>query len=99
MDWKSEVKKELTKRIYLYAEGVKNHPHYLTTIGTKADLARTGLVLKEGAVVGFYNEDANDQNEADPLLFEGIVHWDKEKNLWYAILDEASFRHLSDKRE
>jgi len=33
---------------------------------------------------------------SDDLLFEGTVHFDPEKQQWYALVDESSYRHASD---
>jgi hypothetical protein len=96
MEWKVVVKEALRNRIWLYAEGIKDYPHYLDKAGTIADLEKTGLALKEGLVVNFYNHDASEKHDPDPLLFEGVVHFDGAKKQWYAILDENSFKNLSD---
>lgn len=69
---------------------------YLNQLGTKRDLERTQLVLKEGLRVQFYCDDAADDGTADDLLFEGTVHYDSDKKGWYALLDPSSFHHHSE---
>jgi hypothetical protein len=98
MDWKNKVEKEISKRVWLYADGVKDYPHYLNSLGTSSNLTKQGMVLREGLLINFYNDDATENHNPDPLLFEGVVHFDDAKKEWYAILDEKSFRHLSDER-
>ncbi len=62
------------------------------------DLARSGMTLSEGMNVGFWTDDANDQGEDDNLLFEGTVHFDAQRQQWYALIDWTSFRHEPDER-
>jgi hypothetical protein len=46
--------------------------------------------------LSFYCEDADDAGKPDDLLFDGIVHFDSEKQRWYVIVEESSYRHASD---
>jgi hypothetical protein len=87
---------KMEKRIYLYPGMGEGARHYLETIGTVRDLAETGLVLKEGMIVGFYDIDGSEKREHENLLFEGTVHYDRELGKWYALIDWKSFRHESD---
>ncbi len=86
----------MKQRIYLYPGLGEGQPHYLDRLGTIKDLAETGLTLTEGLQVGFWMDDGNEQGEEDNLIFEGVVHFDAEKQQWYAIIDHGSFRHESD---
>jgi hypothetical protein len=86
----------ITDRIYLYPGMGEGSRHYLETVGTIQDLAKTGLVLQEGKTVGFYDLDGSAKREHDNLLFEGTVHYDHDINKWYAIINWKSFRHESD---
>jgi hypothetical protein len=70
--------------------------HYLTTVGTRRDIAESGIVLSEGQHLSFYDVDGTNTGERDDLLFEGIVHFDNDVKEWYAIIDPKSFRHQSD---
>ena len=84
-------------RIFLSAAGhYPNVRNYLTPIGTRDDLKRTGLKLKDGLRVKVYSDDADNDGNPDDLLFEGVVHFDSEKEVWYALLDPASFHHRSE---
>jgi hypothetical protein len=84
-------------RIFLSAVShLPNVRNYLKQIGTRNDLERTQLVLKEGLRVKFYSDDGADDGTPDDLLFEGTVHFDDEKKLWYALLDPDSFHHRSE---
>lgn len=86
----------ISTRIYLYPGLGEGAPHYLDRVGTVEDLLESGIVLSEGLQVGFYDLDANDQGDNDKLIFEGTVHYDHEREKWYALLDWTSFRHESD---
>jgi len=88
----------MKKRIYLYPGLGEGEPHYLDRLGTIKDLAETGLTLTEGSQVGFWMDDGNDQGEEDNLIFEGTVHFDPQKQQWYALIDHGSFRHESDEQ-
>lgn len=87
----------MDERIFMSAAGhYPNVRNYLTQIGTRKDLERTGLVLQEGLRVKFYSDDAADDGTPDDLLFEGTVHFDADKKSWYALLDPDSFHHRSE---
>jgi hypothetical protein len=88
----------MNKRIYLYPGLGEGEPHYLDRLGTIKDMAESGIILTEGMRVGFWMDDADDQDREDNLLFEGTVHYDPQKQKWYAIIDSMSFRHESDER-
>lgn len=42
---------------------------------------------------------AGDEGRPGDLLFEGTVHFDSEKEQWYALIDESSYRHESNLRD
>ena len=70
--------------------------HYiLTCMGTRWDLRHYGMILKEGMFVRFFEDDEED----DPLLFEGHVHFDAENKYWVALLDPDNIRHFSDDKK
>ena len=50
----------------------------LTCAGTKDDLDRRAST-REGLVLTFYMDDADDQGEADELRTEGVVHYDEQR--------------------
>jgi hypothetical protein len=68
----------------------------LTCAGTVADLTRQGIQLREGLVLTFYMDDADDQGRPDELLAEGIVHYDEQERGWVAQVDWSAVCHASD---
>jgi hypothetical protein len=68
----------------------------LTCAGTREDLARLGIELREGLVLTFYMDDADDHGQPDELLIEGTVH--QRGQVWVASVDWATVRHASDAR-
>jgi len=87
----------LHERILLYPDCPTGR-NYLKQLGTLRDIAKVGLELREGMVVGFYDQDGDGEGNRDDLLFEGTVHYDAEKKGWYAIIDQKSWRHESDEK-
>ena len=71
----------------------------LTCAGTKEDLARQGIDLREGLVLTFYMDDANDRGEPDELLSEGAVYYNEQEGSWVALVDWSAVRHASDDQE
>ncbi len=67
----------------------------LTCAGTTADLARQDLELREGLVLIFYMDDADDQGQPDELLAEGVVQYDEADRNWVANVDWSAVRHAS----
>lgn len=68
----------------------------LVCAGTIADLARQGITLREGLILTFYTDDADDQGRPDDLRVEGIVHFDDENQRWVAAVDWSTLHHASD---
>jgi len=68
----------------------------LTSVGTKEDLERLGVTLREGLELTFYTDDANDQGEADDLLVDGVVEYDRANQCWVAKVDWSAVKHSSD---
>ena len=68
----------------------------LTCAGTKDDLERQRIELREGLVLTFYMDDADDHGEADELRTEGVVHYDEKVLTWVASVDWSAVRHASD---
>lgn len=82
--------------IFLHPGMGPGEPHYLDHLGTLEDIARSGIALKEGMVLTFYDYDASEKSDDDKLLFEGSVHFNAAEQKWFALLDWSSFRHESD---
>lgn len=86
-------------KVLIYADYLKRDDEdrlILTCRGTLIDLERHGIKLQEGLALTFYMDDADDFGNADDLLVNGVVFYDQIKNRWVALIDETTFRHLSD---
>jgi hypothetical protein len=68
----------------------------LTCAGTARDLARQGIELREGLILTFYTDDADDQGRPDELLADGVVHYSAADKCWVANVDWSALRHASD---
>ncbi len=68
----------------------------LTCSGTRRDLERQGIELREGMTLTLYTDDATDEGQPDELLAEGIVHYNEAENCWVAAIDWKEIRHKSD---
>jgi len=71
----------------------------LTCVGTIDDLARQGIELREGLVLTFSMDDADDQGEPDEFLGNGVVHYDENERSWVASIEWSTIRHASDERK
>jgi hypothetical protein len=67
----------------------------LTTVGTRRDLTRFGLELSDGLALRMWTDDADDEGQPDPLLFEGTARWDAKEDCWMADVDWEAVRHAS----
>jgi hypothetical protein len=70
----------------------------LTCAGTAAELARQGIQLREGLVLTFYMDDADDEGRRDELLAEGVVQFDEKERGWVARVDWSAVRHASEEQ-
>jgi hypothetical protein len=68
----------------------------LTCSGTLNDLAQNKVQLREGLVLTFYMDDADDNGRPDELLADGTVHFNARENCWVAAVDWSALRHASD---
>ena len=68
----------------------------LTCAGTRRDLERLGITLREGMALTLYTDDANDAGQPDELLAEGVVHYNETEKCWVAAIDWRAIRHASD---
>lgn len=69
----------------------------LTCSGTRRDLERQSLELREGMALTLYSDDATDDGQPDELLADGVVHFNKAENCWVAAIDWQAIRHASAK--
>jgi len=84
------------ERIFLYPGAGSGGRNYIKQIGTKQDIDFNDIKLKEGMRLSFYCDDADDAGKPDDLYFEGTMHFDSEKQQWYVLIDERTYRHASD---
>src|SRR4051794_10208890 len=68
----------------------------LTCAGTRADLERQGIRLREGMALTFYTDDADDEGRPDELRVEGVARYSDEEDCWVAEVDWSALRHASD---
>ena len=68
----------------------------LVCAGTLQDLEREGIQLREGLVLDFYTDDADDQGQPDELRLEGVVHYHDDAKCWVAAVDWSALHHASD---
>jgi len=68
----------------------------LTCAGTRRDLERQGIELREGMTLKLYTDDANDEGRPDELLADGVVHYNEAEKCWVAAIDWDALRHASE---
>ncbi len=73
----------------------ENRPR-LTCAGTRQDLERQGIELREGLRLTLYTDDANDEGKPDKLLADGIVQYNQGEKCWVAAIEWNAIRHESD---
>jgi hypothetical protein len=71
----------------------------LTCAGTREDLERQGIQLREGLVLTFAMDDADDEGRPDELRVQGVVHFNAEERCWVAAIDWSALRHASDEKD
>jgi hypothetical protein len=88
------------KRIYVDFQKIDNQRRLvLTCLGTIQDLARHGIELKEGLVLTFYSDDADEKGNPDELIVQGRVSYDEVQKHWTATIDWRAIRHVSELHE
>lgn len=68
----------------------------LTTFGTRQDLTKYGIALREGMVLHVYSDDVDENGRPDNLLAEGVVHFDAVRKRWVLAIDWNRLVHESD---
>ena len=63
-------------------------------IGTRRDIEKNGIVLREGMDFIFYQDDADEGGKPGYLFAEGAVHWDKNRNCWIGRFSEIRFARV-----
>ena len=69
---------------------------WLTTIGTRRDLERLGIQLREGIPLKLWSDDVDDTGRPDNLIVDGIAHFSSEIGVWVALVDWQAVRHESE---
>jgi hypothetical protein len=86
-----------TPRVYADFQNLDDENRLrLTCAGTRRDLERQGIELREGMALTLYSDDANDRGKPDELLAEGVVHYDDAEKCWVAAIDWNAIRHASE---
>lgn len=71
----------------------------LSCYGTAKDLAQNSIDLKEGLVLTFYSDDADDAGNRDDLIVQGVVRYNEALQQWVAVIDWDAIKHVSDYEE
>jgi hypothetical protein len=89
-----------TSRVYADFQNLDDQNRLrLNCAGTRQDLASQGVQLREGLVLTFYMDDADDHGQPDDLLADGVVHFNEDERCWVAAIDWSALRHASDERQ
>ena len=59
----------------------------LTTVGTRQDLTKYGIELRDGLVLSVYSDDLDAKGNRDDLIADGIVRFDAEQQRWVLEID------------
>ncbi|MDA8368145.1 MAG: hypothetical protein M0Z62_14510 [Actinomycetota bacterium] len=68
----------------------------LTPLGTRRDLERSGIALKEGITLHVWSDDARADGTQDNLVGDGVVYFDEHWNDWAVAIPPEGFRHESE---
>jgi hypothetical protein len=70
----------------------------LTTVGTRRDLAKHGIELKEGLRVTVYMDDADDAGNRDDLMADAVVRYNEKEACWVAEIDWSKVQNRSERK-
>jgi hypothetical protein len=68
----------------------------LNSVGTKEDLARQEIELREGLLLTLYSDDLDENGGLDELQADGVVCFSDADRCWVATIDWSAIRHASD---
>lgn len=68
----------------------------LTAMGTREDLKRLGIELREGLLLKLYSDDADEAGVRNDLIVDGSAHFDDANRHWVAEIDWNAIRHQSE---
>ena len=72
---------------------------FLTKVGTRRDLAKHGIDLREGLQVTIYMDDADDDGNSDDLMADAVVRYNEQKKCWVAEIDWSKVQNRSERKE
>jgi len=88
-----------TTRVYADFQNLDDENRLrLTCAGTRRDLERQGIMLREGLALTLYTDDTTDDGQPDELLADGVVHYNEAEKCWVAAIDWQAIRHASEER-
>jgi hypothetical protein len=61
--------------------------------GTRRDLDRQGIPLREGLELTLYTDDQDDDGRPLELLVDAVVHYDPTASRWVAAIDWDAIHH------
>jgi hypothetical protein len=67
----------------------------LVTVGTREDLAKYGIELREGLLLHLYTDYEDLTDRRDDLIVDGLAHLDEDTGTWVAIIDWDKIQHES----
>jgi hypothetical protein len=68
----------------------------LNCVGTIEDLARQGVILREGMLLSLYADDLDASGQSDELQVDGVVAFSPEEHCWVATIDWSAIRRASE---
>lgn len=71
----------------------------LNCAGTRRDLERQALELREAMALTLYTDGATDDGRSDQLMADAVVHFPQAENCWLAAIDWQALRHASAERK
>lgn len=66
----------------------------LTTVGTRRDLVRNGIVLEEGLLLHLCTDDVDEEGNPGVMLVDGVAHFDSQNDRWVASIDRSTIRRV-----
>ena len=70
----------------------------LNCVGTKEDLTRQQIQLREGLVLTLYSDDADEHGQPAELQVAGVVEYSQDESCWVAVIDWAAIQHVQTQR-
>jgi mRNA-degrading endonuclease RelE of RelBE toxin-antitoxin system len=71
----------------------------LTSVGTRRDLTKHGLELRDGLAVTIYMDDGDDAGNRDDLMADAIVRYNAKESCWVAEIDWSRVKNRSERKK